>query len=151
MRWFIVAAAATLSACTYHTDHDEAILEQQRLEAKTNAVFASVEEHAGCAGFHHAYAELDAEKQSKAAFHTTAARNAKIAATKIAADEVQEDLAEEMVEEIAENHAAEWAYTIESGSQPNKLSAQADKCQTLAEKHKSVVRDIVKAKYGFKR
>lgn len=148
---FAVVAASALSACTYKNAPDEAMLEKQRLEAQSNAVFASVEEHAGCAGFHRAYAELESEKKSKAAFYTTSARNAEIAATEIAASEVSKDLAEEMVNQLAETHAAEWAFAIDSKTRQEIVLAQSEKCQVLAKEHKVVVRDIVKSKYGFKK
>jgi hypothetical protein len=152
MRWLIFAVAASaLSACTHQNAPDEALLEKQRLEAQSNAVFASVEEHAGCAGFHHAYAELESEEKSRVAFYKTSARNAEIAATEIAASQVPKDLAVEMVNQLAETHAAEWAYVIDSKTGPEIVLAQAEKCQVLAEKQKTVVRDIVKEKYGFKK
>ena len=127
------------------------MLEKQRRSAQKAAVFASVEEHAGCAGFHRAHAELESEQKTKIAFYTTAARNAEVAATEIAAAEVQKDLAAEMVDELTKTHAAEWAFTIDLGTSPEIVLAQAEKCQTLAEKQKDVVRDQVKEKYGFKK
>jgi len=151
MRWLIVATASALSACTHQSGPDQALLEQQRLEAQSSAVFAAVEEHAGCAGFHRAHAEVDSDQKNKAAFYTTAAKNAEIAATEIATAEVQEDLAVEMVNELTETHAAEWAYAIESDTRQEIVQAQAEKCQTLAAEHKTIVRDIVKSKYGFKK
>jgi len=120
MRWLIFAAASALSACANHNAQDQAMLEKQRLEAQSAAVFASVEEHAGCAGFHRAHAELASEKKNQAAFYTTAARNAEIAATEIATTEVQEYLAVEMVNELTETHAAEWAYAIDSKTRPER-------------------------------
>lgn len=151
MKWSVLAAALALSACASHNDIDQAALEKQRLEAQSAAVFAAVEEHAACAGFHHAHAGLQADKTTKADFYATAAKNAEIAATQIATSEVQEALAEEMVNDLAATHAAEWAYEIESNSKSEIVRAQAEKCQTLAEEQKTIVRDLVKAKYGFKK
>lgn len=151
MRWFILAAASALTACAHQSGPDEAMLEKQRLEAQKNAIFATVEEHAGCAGFHRANAGLASDNESKATFYTTAASNAEIAATEIASSEVSKDLAVEMVNNLAEIHAAEWAYAIESKTRQEAVSSQADKCQILAEQQKDVVRNIVKAKYGFKK
>ncbi len=152
MRWLIFAvAASTLAACAHQNPQDEAMLEKQREEARYNAVFASVEKHAGCAGFHRAHAELASEKQSSAAFYNTAAENAAIAATEIAAKEVSKDLAVEMVDQLAATHAAEWVFAIETKTRPEVVSAQKEKCQVLAAEQKNVVRDIVKAKYGFKK
>jgi len=126
MRWLIFAAASALSACANHNAQDQAMLEKQRLEAQSAAVFASVEEHAGCAGFHRAHAELASEKKNQAAFYTTAARNAEIAATEIATTEVQEYLAVEMVNELTETHAAEWAYAIDSKTRPERLGSSRE-------------------------
>ena len=82
MRWLVLAPALVMSACAHQNAADEAMLEKQRLQAQSDAVFANVEEHAACAGFHRAHAELDPDRKSKAAFHTTAARNAEITAPK---------------------------------------------------------------------
>ena len=151
MRWLIFAAASTLSACTHQNAPDQALLERQRLAAQSAAVFASVEEHTGCAGFHRAHAELESDKKSKAAFYTTSARNAELAATELAATEVSKELAVEMVDQLTETHAAEWAFAIDSETKSKVVLAQAEKCQELAKEQKSVVRDIVKSKYGFKK
>ena len=121
------------------------------LVARSNAMFESAEEHAGCAGFHRAHAELESERKSRTTFYTTSARNAEIAATEIAASEVSKELAVEMVNQLAETHAAEWAFAIDSNTRPEIVLAQAEKCQVLAEEQKAVVRDIVKSKYGFKK
>jgi len=151
MRTFTFAIAITLTACSHQNADDQARLEQERLAAQSGAVFESVEEHAQCAGFHRAHAELASNDKSKVAFYNNAATNAEIAAKEIAASELQIDLATEMVNELAEAHAAEWAYTIKSKTEQENVSSQEKTCQTLAQQQKSIVRDIVKAKYGFKK
>ncbi len=151
MRWLSLATAALLTACTHQNAHDETLLEQQRAEAWSDTLFASVEEHAACAGFHRANAELSSEKKSTATFYATAASNAEIAAIEIAASELPKDLAVEMVNQLTETHAAEWAYAIELQAKSETVLAQAEKCQTLAVEQKNVVRDLIKAKYGLKK
>lgn len=150
MRTFTFLAAMALTACTHQNADDQARLEQERLAAQSGAVFESVEEHAQCAGFHRAHAELASNDTSKAAFYTNAATNAEIAAKEIAASELQVDLATEMVNELAEAHAAEWAYMIKSKTEQESVLSQEKTCQALARQQKSIVRDIVRAKYGFK-
>ncbi|MGI9507010.1 MAG: hypothetical protein ACR2RE_28550 [Geminicoccaceae bacterium] len=145
---FAIAAVA-LTACTHQDAADQAQLEQERLAAQSGAVFESVEEHAQCAGFHRAHAALASNDKNKAAFYTNAATNAEIAAKEIAASELQIDLATEMVNELAEAHAAEWAYTIKSKTDHEQVMSQEKTCQALALQQKSIVRDIVRAKYGF--
>ena len=56
-----------------------------------------------------------------------------------------------MVNQLTETHAAEWTYAIESQTKSETVLAQAEKCQTLAVEQKSVVRDLIKAKYGLKK
>ncbi len=151
MRWLIVTAASALAACSINTADDQALLEQQRQEAKTDAVFASVEQHAACAGFHRAHVTQATSSESEVAYHKTAATNAAITAREIAGAEVSKDLASEMVDQLAEAQESEWAYALESGSNPESILSQASTCEALGQKQKSVVRDLVKAKYGFKK
>lgn len=151
MRWILIATATVLTACTHQNAPDQAMLEEERLKAQSNAVFETVEEHAQCAGFHRAHARLASNDKSKADFYTNAASNAEIAATEIAATEVQKDLAVEMVNQLAETHAAEWAYAIDSNTQNQAILSQTKTCEALAQEQKNVVREIVKAKYGFKK
>lgn len=150
MKWLVLATAAALTACaSQHTD--EAALEQERLKAQANAVFETVEKHAQCAGFHRAHAELASGDKSKTTYYTTAATNAEIAATEIATKEMQKDLAVEMVTNIAETQAAEWAFAIKSQDKQQMVMAQTETCNALAPEQKAFARDIVRAKYGFKK
>lgn len=151
MRWFCFATATVLTACTHQNAPDQAMLEEERLKAQSNAVFETVEEHAQCAGFHRAHARLASDDKSKADFYANAANNAETAATEIATTEVQKDLAVEMVDQLAETHAAEWAFVIGSKAEEQTLLSQTEKCQALAQEQKNIVREIVKSKYGFKR
>ena len=151
MKWLTLAAIATLAACSHQNQSDQAKLEQERLKAEADALFNTVEEHAGCAGFHRAHAKSRSTSKSKADFHTNAASNAETAATEIASTKMQKDLAVEMVSNISETHAAEWGYAIEANANQQSVLSQETKCETLAEKQKEIVRDIVKAKYGFRK
>lgn len=151
MKRLMVLVAAGLAGCSFSAADDEALLAQQGLEAQSNAVFASVEKHATCAGFHRAHAAQATNKKNEIDYHKTAETNAVITATEIATSEVSNDLASEMVEQLTKTQASEWAYTIESNSKPELVLAQASSCEAMAQEQKNVVRDIVKAKYGFKK
>ena len=150
MKWLVLATASVLTACAGQNT-DDAALEQERLKAQANAVFETVEKHAQCAGFHRAHAELASGDKSKAAYYTAAAANAEIAATEIATKELQKDLAVEMVTKIADTQAAEWAFAIKSQDKQQIVMSQTETCDALAEEQKEFARDIVKAKYGFKK
>lgn len=150
MRWLTFVALSALTACSYPNATDEAFFEQQHAAAWSDALFASVDEHAGCAGFHRANAELASGTKSRTTFYVTAAQNAEITATEIAASELPEDLAVDMVNQLTEIYAAEWIYAIESQTRPGIVLSQAERCQTLAQGQGNVVRELVKAKYGFK-
>jgi hypothetical protein len=151
MKWLAVAATSTLVACSAANAPDEATLEQQHAAVWSDALFASVEEHAGCAGFHRANAHLASDVKSKSAYSASAAGNAETAAIEIAASELSEELAVQMVNDLAETATAEWAYAIESRTRPEAVLSQTEKCEALAKEQKNVVREMVKAKYGLKK
>ncbi|MGI9450853.1 MAG: hypothetical protein ACR2QH_09515 [Geminicoccaceae bacterium] len=88
---------------------------------------------------------------SKADFYAAAANNAEIAATEIATSRISKDLAVDMVDQLAQTHAARWAYAIEANPESDIVQSQASKCLDMATEQEEIIRDVVKAKYGFQR
>ncbi len=153
MRWTIVAASLALSACTLPKSASSPYpspFGQEDTGPNAETVFASVEEHAKCAGFHRAFARLASGTQSKAEFYTAAAKDAATAAAEIATAKISRELAVDMVDQLARTHAARWAYAIEVDAGSDAVRAQAEKCFEMASEQDEIIRNVVKAKYGFR-
>jgi len=114
-----------------------------------DAVFASAEGHAKCAGFHRAFAKVSSGGSSKAEFFHSAAKHAKLAATEIASASISKELAANLVDELAETHATRWAYLIEADAQSSVVQSQAEQCFDMTGEQEVIIRDAMKAKYGF--
>lgn len=160
MRWIGVVGALALSACNVPADKMlpsesmspyESMIDQGDVDPDADAVFASVEEHAKCAGFYRAFAKLASGTNSKAEFYATAAKDAEIAATEIAGSKISKELAVDMVDQLAHTHAARWAYAIEANAKSDGVQSQANKCFQMAREQEEIIREVVKAKYGFRR
>lgn len=154
MRWFIVALTLALSACQMPSS-DISSYPRSALETDigpdADAAFISAENHARCAGFHHAFAQLTAGTASRAEFYKVAATDAETAAVEIASSTISKELAEDMVQQLAKTHAAKWAYAIEVDAESNSVQSQANRCLELASEQEEIIRNVVKAKFGFRR
>ncbi len=154
MRWCVMAVVLACSACQipvsdkkdYPRFSDDTVVGPD-----ADAVFIKVEDHAKCAGFHYAYAQLTAGTPSRAAFYEAAGVDAEMAAVEIATSNISKELAQDMVQQLAKTHAAKWAYMIEVDAKSERVEAQANKCFEMASEQEAIIRDVVKAKYGFRR
>jgi hypothetical protein len=116
-----------------------------------DAVFASAEGHAKCAGFHRAFAKVSSGSASKVEFFHAAAKHARMAATEIASASISKELAANMIDELAETHAARWAYLIEADAESAVVQSQAETCFDKTGEQEVIIRDAMKAKYGFRK
>jgi len=154
MRWTILVAALALSACGIQKEETSpyiSLIENDDLGPGSDAVFDQVEDHARCAGFHRATAELAAGTDTKVAFYEAVADDAKIAAIQLASAKISKDLASDMVDQMAKTHAARWSYLIAADSTSDAVKRQATTCFDMANEQEAIIRDVVKAKYGFAR
>ena len=91
MRWFIVSIAFILSACSGPVDLASPypkLIRNLDVGPDADAVFVSAEDHAKCAGFHRAFAQLATGTQNKAEFYNAAAADAEVAAVEIAKSKI---------------------------------------------------------------
>ncbi len=153
MRWTILLAAFALSACGMQKENSPYLTLAKNGDpgAHADAVFKTVENHARCAGFHRASARLAADTPSRADFYAAAAKDAETAAVELATASISKDLATDMVDQLAQTHAARWAYLIEADNQADPVQNQAARCFEMASEQQEILRQVVKAKYGFSR
>ncbi|MGI9434980.1 MAG: hypothetical protein ACR2Q4_09165 [Geminicoccaceae bacterium] len=153
MRWTVLLTALALTACGMQQDQSPYLALAKRGDPGPNAdaVFKTVENHARCAGFHRASAKLAAETPSRADFYAAAAEDAEIAAVELATASISKELATDMVDQLAQTHAARWAYLIEADNQADPVQDQASRCFEMASEQQEILREVVKAKYGFSR
>lgn len=154
MRWMILVSALALSACGVQKEASSpylSLVETDDLGPSSDAVFEQVEDHARCAGFHRASAELAAGTQTKVAFYQAVADDAETAAIQLASAKISKDLAADMVDQMAKTHAARWSYLIATDSSSDAVRQQATTCFDMADEQEAIIRDVVKAKYGFSR
>jgi len=153
MRWTVLMAALALSACGVQQDQSPylALATSGDLGPNADAVFKTVENHARCAGFHRASAKLAADTPSRADFYDAAANDAETAAVELATASISKELATDMVDQLAQTHAARWAYLIEADNQAESVQNQASRCFEMASEQQEILREVVKAKYGFSR
>lgn len=152
MRWIIVSIVFILSACNSSFDRSSPypkLIRDLDVGPDADAVFVSVEDHARCAGFHRAFAQSASGIQNKAEFYDAAAADSEVAAVEIATSKISKELAADMVQQLAKTHAARWAYVIEIDAKSDAVQAQADQCFELAAEQEEIIREVVKAKYGF--
>jgi hypothetical protein len=116
-----------------------------------DAAFAKVEDHARCAGFQLASAALAAGTPGKENFFATVAKDAETAAIQLASARIPRDLAADMVDQMAKTHAARWSYLITADAQSDAVKRQAIACFEMAGEQEEIIREVVKAKYGFSR
>jgi len=50
---------------------------------------------------------------------------------------------------MAKTHAARWSYLIAADAQSDAVKQQASTCFEMASEQKEIIREVVKAKYGF--
>ena len=115
MRWMILVTALALSACGMQKEAKSpylSLVETEDLGPSGDAVFEKVEDHARCAGFHRASAELANGTSTKVAFYQAVAEDAETAAIQLASARISKDLAADMVDQLAKTHAARWSYLI---------------------------------------
>ncbi|MGI9450682.1 MAG: hypothetical protein ACR2QH_08625 [Geminicoccaceae bacterium] len=153
MRWTILLTALALSACGAQKDQSPylALTKSGNPSPNADAVFETVEDHARCAGFHRASAKIAAGTSSRADFYTAAAKDAEVAAVELATASISKELATDMVDQLAQTHAARWAYLIEADNQADPVQEQASLCFEMANEQQEILRQVVKAKYGFSR
>lgn len=152
MRWMMFFALLTLSACGLPIGERSpylSLIESDEIGPNGDAVFVRVEEHARCAGFHRASADLAAGAETKVAFYRSIADDAKTAAIQLASAKIAKDLAAQMVDEMAENQAARWSYLIAADSKSAAVKRQAEECFDMATEQEEIIREVVKSKYGF--
>jgi uncharacterized lipoprotein YmbA len=152
MRWTIVLAALILSACSLQAQPTSpyiSLIQTENLGPNGDAVFEQVENHARCAGFHRASASLASHAQEKANFYGAAADDAEIAAIELASGKISKDLAADMVDQMAQTHAARWSYLIVADPGSTTVKQQAVTCFEMAGEQEKIIREVVKAKYGF--
>ncbi len=151
MRWIVLMAALALSACGVQKGQSPFLTMASGPGPGPNAdaVFKNVEDHARCAGFHRASAKLAADTPSRADFYDAAAKDAETAAVELATASISKELATDMVDQLAQTHAARWAYLIEADNQADPVQSQATHCFELANEQQEIIREVVKAKYGF--
>ncbi|MGI9491770.1 MAG: hypothetical protein ACR2QF_05135 [Geminicoccaceae bacterium] len=151
MRWTILLTALALSACGVQKEQSPylALTNGNGPGPNADAVFKTVENHARCAGFHRASAKLAADTPSRADFYSAAAKDAEVAAVELATASISKELATDMVDQLAQTHAARWAYLIEADNQADPVQDQATRCFEMANEQQEILRQVVKAKYGF--
>ena len=154
MRWTILVTALALSGCGLQTQSNSPYLslaEGHDAGPSNDAVFKEVEEHARCAGFHRASAELASGTETKVAFYEAIADDAETVAVQLASAKISKDLATEMVDQLAKNHAARWSYLITADATSDVVKRQATTYFDMANEQAEIIRDLVKEKYGFSR
>ncbi|MGI9419620.1 MAG: hypothetical protein ACR2RA_17470 [Geminicoccaceae bacterium] len=152
MRWTILVTALALSACGVQKEDTSpylSLVEKDDLGPSGDAVFEKVEDHARCAGFHRASAELASGTKTKVAFYEAVANDAETAAIQLASAKISKDLAADMVDQMAKTHAARWSYLIASDSSSDAVKRQATTCFDMANEQEQIIREVVKSKYGF--
>lgn len=152
MRLTILVTALALSACSFQTKDDSpylSLVEAENLGPSGDAVFDQVEEHARCAGFHRASAELADGTKTKVAFYSAVADDAETAAIQLASAKISKDLAADMVNQMAKTHAARWSYLIAADAKSDAVKRQATTCFGMADEQEEIIREVVKSKYGF--
>lgn len=152
MRWTVLLTALALSACGAQKEESSpylSLVESNDIGPGGDAVFAEVEDHARCAGFHSASADLASGSETKVAFYDAVANDAKVAAIQLASARISKDLATDMVDQMAKTHAARWSYLIAADSQSDAVKQQATTCFEMASEQEEIIREVVKAKYGF--
>lgn len=152
MRWTIVAAALALSACGLQKEDGSpylSLIQTDDLGPAGDAVFEKVENHARCAGFHRASAELASGTKTKVAFYEAVATDAETAAVQLASSKISRELAVDMVDHMAKTHAARWSYLIAADSKSDAVKRQATTCFDMTNEQEEIIREVVKAKYGF--
>ena len=151
MRWTILMAALALSACGVKKEQSPylSLVETEDHGPSGDAVFEQVENHARCAGFHRASAELADGTRTKVAFYTAVADDAQTAAVQLASAKISKDLATDMVDQMAKTHAARWSYLIAADARSDAVKRQATTCFDMASEQEQIIREVVKSKYGF--
>ena len=152
MRWTIVMTALALSACGVKKEEISpylSLVESEDHGPSGDAVFEKVEDHARCAGFHRASAELADGTKTKVAFYTAVADDAQTAAVQLASAKISKDLATDMVDQMAKTHAARWSYLIAADAASDVVKRQATTCFDMADEQEKIIRELVKTKYGF--
>lgn len=152
MRLTVLVAALALSACSFQSKDDSpylSLVETEDLGPSGDAVFDEVEEHARCAGFHRASAELAEGTKTKVAFYAAVANDAETAAIQLASARISKDLAADMVDQMAKTHAARWSYLIAADASSDAVKRQATTCFDMADEQEEIIREVVKSKYGF--
>lgn len=154
MRWIILATMALLPACTLQQQPVSpylSLIQSENLGPNSDAVFEKVEKHARCAGFHRATSNLARGSQNKEDFYAAAATDAETAAVQLASGKISRDLAVDMVDQMARTHAARWSYLITADARSDAVKHQANICFEMASEQEAIIREVVKAKYGFSR
>lgn len=152
MRWTVLMAALALSACGVKKEETSpylSLVETEDLGPSRDAVFEKVEDHARCAGFHRASAELATGTKTKVAFYTAVADDAETAAIQLASAKISKDLAADMVDQMSRTHAARWSYLIAADASSAAVKRQATTCFDMADEQEEIIREVVKSKYGF--
>ncbi|MDH3660934.1 MAG: hypothetical protein OEU92_13075 [Alphaproteobacteria bacterium] len=152
MRWTVLVTALALSACGQQSEERSpylSLIENADAGPSSDVVFAEVEEHARCAGFHRASAGLAFGAETKVAFYQTAADDAETVAIQLASAKISKDLAAQMVDQMAKTHAARWSYLIAADAASDVVKHQATTCFDMADEQEKIIRELVKAKYGF--
>lgn len=153
MKRSVLVLALLLAACSSPKKEPSpyaSLIGQATGSVNADEVFQVVENHAKCAGFHRAFANLASASANKAQFFDAAADDAKLAATELATATISKELAINMVNELARTHAARWAYLIEANAQSEIVQKQANHCFNMAGEQEVIIRDAIKAKYGFR-
>ena len=152
MRWMMLLALLTLSACGLQSGERSpylSLIEADDIGPNGDAVFARVEEHARCAGFHRASAEVASGTETKVAFYRSIADDAETAAVQLASAKIARDLATQMVDEMARAQAARWSYLIAADAKSDAVKRQAEECFDMTTEQEDIIREVVKSKYGF--
>lgn len=154
MRWTMMVAALVLASCSLQKQPVSpylSLIQTENLGPNSDAVFEEVENHARCAGFHLASANLATGTQKKVDFYSSAANDAEIAAIELASGKISKDLAADMVGQMSKTHAARWSYLITTDARSEAVKQQATTCFEMASEQEEIIREVVKAKYGFSR
>lgn len=152
MRWTVLLTALALSACGLQEEDKSpylSLVQDNDIGPSGDAVFADVEDHARCAGFHRASAELASGTETKVAFYEAVANDAETAAVQLASAKISRDLAADMVDQMAKTHAARWSYLISADAKSDAVKRQATTCFNMASEQEEIIREVVKTKYGF--
>lgn len=152
MRWKILLVVLTLSACDLQSGQRSpylSLIDTDEIGPDGDAVFVRVEEHARCAGFHRASADLASGAETKVAFYRSIADDAETAAIQLASAKIAKDLAAQMVDEMAKSQAARWSYLITADSKSDAVKRQAAQCFSMTTEQEEIIREVVKSKYGF--